>query len=161
MALITMNTTDEGKAFRQLETVAILNQTAASTAVTKGVSVPWWARSVSFYLTVSTVTGTTPKLDFVLEQADYSTSPPTAMATPLGIGNGWDGITQITAAAQVNLVTIDVGPDIATDDTGSATASCYYAVNTYLPPVVVYKYTTQDAADDADYNFTITCLFRP
>jgi hypothetical protein len=156
MAQITRVADGEKQANRLLESVAIVNQTAASTAVTKAVTVPSWATTACFLLNITVVGGTTPKLDFKLSGVD----PWTLDTTHIWNLGDWDGITQITAAASPVLVAIDVGPAVAADDTGSATASCRYGVNASLPPVIAYTYTTQDAADDADYTFTISVFFR-
>ncbi len=67
MAVVTVNTaaiSNDGVQF--LESVAITNQTAASTAVTKAVKVPYWATDLILTLFVDVVGGTTPTLDFVL-----------------------------------------------------------------------------------------------
>jgi hypothetical protein len=160
MAAITMNTAAvDADGIQFLESVAILNQTAASTAVKKGIAVPSWAKSVQFTIFMDVVGGTTPKFDFVLGQPDWGTAlllaAPTDDTDILTLGNTpWDGITQVTAAGPSQIV-IWVGPDVTTDDTGSATASCEYAVKAPLPPVITYTYTTQDAADDADYTFRL------
>ena len=71
----------------------------------------------------------------------------------------WNGILQVTAAGPSQIV-VEVGPDVTDDDTGSATASCYYGVKGELPPVLTYKYTTADGGDDCDYTFRIACMWR-
>jgi len=139
-----------------LETVAIVNQTANSTAVSKAVVVPRWATSAVFLLSVTTMGGTSPLLDFKLSGVNWNTLD-TSHAWDLG---GWDGITQLTGAVSPVMVAIDVGPNIAADDTGSATASCRYGVNCSLPPVIVYTYTTDGTTDDEDYDFTISVSFK-
>lgn len=162
MALVTVNTTDEGRALRRLDTVSIVNQTANTTTVRQAVSVPLWASSCSWYITVNSMGGSTPLLDFTFSYGDYSTSPPTTFTTFPGIGNAGLTITQITAAAAGgSLITVDMGPAAALDTTGSATASCYYSVPLYLPPYIVYAYTTDGTTDDEDYDFSISVLFRP
>lgn len=160
MALITMNTTDEGKALRQLEVQAITNQ--ASTATTrKGVSVPLWASSCSFYITLNSMGGSSPLFDFEIDYANYATSPPSTLTTYPKVGNAGLSITQVTAAAAGGtVITIDLGPAMALDTTGSATASCYYSVPLYLPPVLVYAFTLDGTTADEDYDFTISALFR-
>lgn len=156
MAQITMNTTDSPRANRLLETVAIVDQTANSTAVTKGVHVPDWATSCCWLLNVTNMGGTTPLIDFKLEGIDPWTLT-TTHVWPLG---DWDGITQLTTNGSTPKVAIDVGPNITADDTGSATASCRYGVNASLPPVIVYTYTTDGTTDDEDYDFTISVFFK-
>lgn len=162
MTLATVNTADEGRAFRHLDNITITNQTANSTAVTQAIQVPLWASSVSWYITITNMSGTTPLFDFELDYADFGTSPPTLLTTNPKLGNAGLTVTQVTAhASGGTLITIDVGPAMTTDTTGSATASCYYAVNCYLPPYILYTYTTDGTTDDEDYAFTINCLFRP
>lgn len=165
MAAITMNTNGGRRATRVLESVAISNQTAASTAVTKGVRVPPWASHMSIYIFVDVVGGTTPKLDFVLGTPDFGSeelllAPSDDTDNAAVFGNAaWNGITQVTAAGP-SVIAIHCGPDVTDDDVGSATASCEYGVKAVLPPVFTYTYTTQDAADDADYTFRIVVQFK-
>lgn len=163
MALYTVGTPVIGTnktAFRVLENVVITNQTTDSVAVSNAVPVPDWAGSCSFYIYMTSMTGTTPLLDFTFLYGQYTTNPPTVMATPAKMGNAGLTITQITAAAQVNLMTVDIGPSVTTDTTGSGTASSYYALNTYLPPYIIYTYTTDGTTDDEDYAFDICVYFR-
>ncbi len=164
MAAITMNTAPIRNGVQFLESVVITNQTAASTAVTSGVSVPAWATKLVLTIFFDSSGGTTPKFDFVLGTPDWGSltllAAPTDATDVATLGNAaWDGITQVTGAGPYQIV-IEVGPDVTDDDTGSATASCYYGVKCELPPVITYKYTTQDAADDADYTFRIVAMWR-
>lgn len=164
MAAYTINNNDAGRSIRFLEDVSIVNQTAASTAVTKAVRVPLWARSMSLYLYVNSTGGTTPSLAFTMGIPKFSTEALFAAPTDdnvslLGVGAGWDGITTITGAGPY-LVTIHISPDVATEDTGSATADSTYYVQETLPPWVIYTYTTTDAADDADYDFELVAVFK-
>lgn len=144
-----------------LETIAITNQTAASTAVTKAVRVPSWARSAVFVISGLTLGGTTPTFDFILQAynaaANGGAAPDDGFLMDVG---GWDGITQKTSAAGT-VTTIDVAIGLTNDDTGSATASDHYTINAPLPEWFVYKYTTTDSADDADYAAKISVYFRP
>jgi hypothetical protein len=165
MAAVTINTADQARTIRHLENVTITNQTAASTAVTKAVRVPSWAKSMSFYLFVDSMAGTGETLDFVVGHPDFGST--TRFAAPTDdtdiatLGNTpWNGITQITAAGP-SVVEVNIGPDYTDDDTGSATASCIYFVKAILPPWVTYTYTTADGGDDADYAFRIVAVFRP
>ena len=158
MAAITKITPANPRAFL-CETIAIVNQTAASTTVRKAVPVPGWAKYATFVIGDLTLAGTTPTFDFVVERYDsaansYAT-PDDGFRVPLG---GWNGITQKTAATATDTV-IDIGPTVVADDTGSATASDQYGVTAVLPAWLIYSYTTTDAADDADYSATITCYF--
>jgi hypothetical protein len=162
MAAITMNTaalTHNNIQF--LENVTITNQTAASTAVKKGVWVPYWATKAIFTLFVDSMAGTGEALDFVLGVPDWGTQGSITDGTDVAsLGNGaWNGITQITAAGPSQVV-VEVGPDVTDDDTGSATASCWYSVKAELPPVVTYTYTTADGGNDADYAFRLAVQWK-
>lgn len=159
MAAITKITPANPTAFL-CETIAIVNQTAASTTVRKAVPVPGWAHYATFVIGSLTLGGTTPTFDFVIERYDSAANsygqPDDGFLVPLG---GWNGITQKTSASSTETV-IDIGPTVITDDTGSASASDQYGVTAVLSPWLIYSYTTTDAADDADYSATITCYFR-
>lgn len=155
MAALTYVTGADFTGHGLLESISITNQTAASTAVTKAVAVPAWARYATFIVDLTAMGGTSPTFDFVVKGVN----------TELGVadgdnlfvlGAGWDGITQKTAAS---CATIHIGPDITTDDTGSATADDAYGVGAPLPKVLAYTYTTTDSADDADYTATISVIF--
>lgn len=164
MAAITMNTTDNTKALRFLEDVTITNQTANSTAVTKGVRVPGWATKVIFYIFFDSSAGTSPLFDFVLGMPDFGDATtfaaPTDATDLATLGNAaWNGITQVTGNGPYVIV-VEVGPDVTDDDTGSATASCYYGVKCELPPVITYTYTTDGTTDDEDYRFRIVAHFK-
>lgn len=142
------------------ESIAITNQTANSTTVTKAIPVPPWAKYATIVIGDLTMGGTTPLFDFVVRRYDSAANsygqPDDGFLVPLG---GWDGITQKTAAAATDTV-IDIGPQVVADDTGSATASDQYGVTAVLPPWLVYQYTTDGTTDDEDYSATITCYFR-
>ena len=159
MATITKITPANPTAFL-CETIAIVNQLAASTTVRKAIAVPPWAKFATIVVGSLTLGGTTPTFDFVVRRYDSAANaygqPDDGFLVPLG---GWDGITQKSAAADTDTV-IDIGPTVPTDDTGSATASDQYGVTAVLPPWLVYQYTTTDSLDDADYSATISCYFR-
>jgi len=161
MAAITMIDSKQRRAFLA-ETIAITNLAADST-VRKAIAVPEWARYCRIVIGDLLIAGTTPLFDFALEGADTigagaGAQPDDSDVYALG---GWDGITQKTAAASTFTV-IDVGPDLANDDTGSATASDQYAVQALLPPILVYKYILNASASvDEDYSATIAVYFRP
>jgi hypothetical protein len=164
VAAITMNTAEIRNGVQFLEDVTITNQTAASTAVTKGVSVPAWANKVLFHIFHDSQGGTTPKFDFVLGVPDWGSTTliasPTDATDVASLGNaGWNGITQVTGTGAYQIV-VEVGPDVTDDDTGSATASCWYGVKAELPPVITYTYTTADSNDDADYRFRIAAQWK-
>ena len=159
-----MNTAEIRNGVQFLESVVITNQTAASTAVTKGVSVPAWATKVVFTLFVDAMAGTGEALDFTLGEPDWGSltllASPTDATDVTTLGNAaWNGITQITAAGP-SQVKIEVGPDVTDDDTGSATASCWYGVKAELPPVITYTYTTDGTTDDEDYTFRIVAQWK-
>lgn len=157
MAAITTITTANQR-FKLLETIAIVNQTANSTAVSKAVAVPAWARYATFVVDVTNMDGTSPLFDFTVKGANVADTNPPDDADVFLLGAGWDGITQLTAEAPI--ITIHIGPDIPTDDTGSATADCAYGVSAPLPEYLVYTYTTDGTTDDEDYNATISIYFR-
>jgi hypothetical protein len=142
------------------ETIAIVNQVAASTTVRKAIPVPPWAKYATIVVGSLTIAGTTPTFDFVVRRYDSAANaygqPDDGFLIPLG---GWDGITQKVGQTDTDTV-IDIGPQVVTDDTGSATLSDQYGVTAVLPPWLVYVYTTTDSLDDADYSATISCYFR-
>lgn len=163
MAALAWNKQDEGKAFRLLESAAYTNLTGVGTTlvVTKAVAVPTWALYAKWFLYVDLMTGTSPLLDFTIRIPDLATGGAPGDGTLFGIA-GWDGITQLTAAASPDLTTIDMGPGvtgIADDDTGSATASGAYHLNCILPPVLAYTYTLDATTNDEDYTFRIAVYF--
>jgi len=165
MAAVTLNeATVSLDGIQFLEDVTITNQTAASTAVTKAVRAPYWATKLLLYIFHDSQGGTTPKFDFVLGTPDWGSTTllaaPTDATDVATLGNAtWNGITQVTGTGAYQIV-IEVGPDVTDDDTGSASASCYYGVKAELPPWITYTYTTTDDADDADYRFRIAAHWK-
>lgn len=149
-----------GASAQQLEVIAITNQTANSTAVTKAIRVPVWANYATFVIDNLTMGGTSPLFDFVIGAVNITASstgtPDSDDQVQLG---GWDGITQKTAASATN-TTIDIGPLITVDDTGSATASDRYGVQAVLPEWLFYTYTTDGTTDDEDYSGTISVYWK-
>ena len=159
-----MNTAEIRNGVQFLEDVTITNQTANSTAVTKGVSVPPWATKVLFHIFFDSAAGTTPLFDFVLGVPDWGSrtllAAPTDATDIATLGNAaWNGITQVTGTGPYQIV-VEVGPDVTDDDTGSATASCYYGIKCELPPVITYTYTTADGGDDCDYTFRLAAHWK-
>jgi hypothetical protein len=140
-----------------LESISITNQTANSTAVSKAVAVPQWARYATFIVDLTAVGGTTPLFDFTVQGVNITSTAVPDSDNLFVLGAGWDGITQKTAAS---CTTIHIGPDITTDDTGSATADDASGVGAVLPPWLVYTYTTDGTTDDEDYTATISVYFR-
>ena len=165
MAAVTRNdAVIQPQGIQFLESVVITNQTANSTAVTKAVSVPSWATKVLFHIFYDSSGGTTPLFDFVLGVPDWGSTTliasPTDATDVASLGNAaWNGITQVTGAGPYQIV-VEVGPDVTDDDTGSATASCWYGVKCELPPVISYTYTTDGTTDDEDYSFRIACQWK-
>jgi hypothetical protein len=164
MAAITMNTaplTGPGGNLQFLESVTITNQTANSTAVTKGVAVPAWAVKGIFTIFFDSSAGTSPLFDFTLGVPDWGTQGAITDGTDITtVGNAaWNGITQVTGTGAYQIV-VEVGPDVTDDDTGSATASCWYGVKAELPPVLTYTYTTDGTTDDEDYAFRIAVQWK-
>lgn len=158
MAAIT--TIDMGAAASKLlETIAITNQATDTVVTRKAVAVPSWARYATIVIKL-TMTGTSPLFDFALEGADTVGTPGAPNDSAVWALGGWDGITQKTSATN-QYITIDIGPTLAADDTGSATASDRYGVQAALPPWLVYKYTTDGTTDDEDYAGTISIYFFP
>ena len=146
----------QNKPSQLLDDVAIVNQVAASTAVSKYFTVPKWARYMVFQTDVTVIGGTTPTLDIVLQGVNPWTLDTTHVDTLYTM-------TQITAVTTYSALRVFVGPGvtgIADDTTLSGTASAVGTLNQILLPTYVYKYTTTDAADDADYTFTISAQFR-
>lgn len=144
------------QASQLLESVAISNQTAASTAVAKYFTVPSWARYMVFQVDITVIGGTTPSLDVVLQGVNPWTLETAHVDTLFTF-------TQVTAVTTYSALRVFVGPGvtgIADDTTLSATASAVGTLNQILLPVYVYQYTTTDAADDADYTFTVSAHFR-
>lgn len=156
-AITTIAPVQTTAGYQKLETVAITNQTTASVAVSKAIPVPAWARYATFVVDLTAVGGTSPTFDFTVRGVNVADTNPPDDADLFVLGAGWDGITQKTAASTT---TIHIGPDITTDDSGSATADDAYGVGAPLPPFLVYTYTTSDSANDADYAATISVYFR-
>ena len=160
-----MNTAEIRNGIQFLEDITITNQTANSTAVKKGVSVPAWATKLTLTIFLDSTGGTSPLFDFVLGVPDWGSTtliaaPTDATDQAATLGNGaWNGITQVTGAGPYQIV-VEVGPDVTDDDTGSASATCYYGVKCELPPVITYTYTTDGTTDDEDYTFRIVATWR-
>lgn len=164
MAAITMNTAEIRNGVQFLESRAITNQ-ASTAATTKGVSVPPWATKVLFHIFYDSAGGTSPLFDFVLGVPDWGSTTliaaPTDATDVATLGNAaWNGITQVTGTGAYQIV-VEVGPDVTDDDTGSATASCWYGVKAELPPVITYTYTLDGSSADEDYTFRIVAQWKP
>jgi hypothetical protein len=147
-----------GSSAQLLETIAITNQTANSAAVTKAIRVPAWANYATIVIDNLTLAGTSPLFDFIVGAVNITITPTPDDGDLIQLG-GWDGITQKTAATSSN-TTIDIGPNITFDDTGSATASDRYGIAAVLPQWLYYTYTTDGTTDDEDYSATISIFWR-
>lgn len=153
MALFEINGANRLQSVRLLETVLFTNLVPGTAlAVSKAVPVPDWAETAQFCLNITTLTGTSPLVDFTLS-GTYNLD--TTFSWLLG---DWDGITQLTGTGPY-VVLIDIGPSVLADDTGSATANSRYGVASTLPPWIVYKYTLDATTNDEDYAFDIRCKF--
>jgi hypothetical protein len=160
MATYTINENDKGEAVRYLEAIAYVN---TQTDVSKAVKVPGWAKYLSLYLFIEALAGTTPTVDFSLWVPDISTEAKFKAPTDDNEAKLADfaGITQVTGAGPY-LQTIDIGPGvtgIADDATGGAAADARMAINTILPPWLVYKLEFGADADE-DYDLQLVAQFR-
>jgi hypothetical protein len=150
--------------YNLLETLAVTNA-AASATLFKSVAIPGWARYAKFIVDI-TITGTTPLFDFIVYggldiSAGALGGPPLVTTDIFALGNGWDGITQLTTDGSTPTVQVAIGPTNVVDDTGSATADCWYSVLDTLPPYFVYKYVYDGTTHDEDYAGTISLLLSP
>jgi hypothetical protein len=160
MAAYTINENDKGEAVRYLEAIAYTNE---GTDVSKAVKVPGWAKYLSLYLYIDSG-GTSPTVDLSLWVPDFSTdalfkAPSDDIEAKLA---DFAGITQITGTDPY-LQTIDIGPGItgiADDATGAASADARMAINTILPPWLVYKLAFDIADTDEDYALQLVAQFR-
>lgn len=161
MAAITENTNQQGKAVRFLENVTITDQAAASTTVRKFVRVPSWARFATLYLFHQSAGGTAPSLNILLEVPDIKTvallsAPDDGLLLTLGNFS----FTAITGTGPY-VQQIHMGPGIADDNTGSATADASYGIDANLPPLLAYAYVTAGAGVALeDYTFQLVLHFR-
>lgn len=142
----------QGGRHQLLETIAIVNQTAASTAVSKAVPVPGWAKYAIFVVDWTTIGGTTPSADFDINGVNVADTQPPDDGDLFKLRDGFN----YTAKTAASTSTIFIGPGVTEELTGSATADDSYGLGVILPPWLVYTYTTTDSADDADYSATIS-----
>lgn len=160
MAAITIVTPSPGSLYvgGLYETVAIVNQTAASTTVRKAIAVPKSARYCTVLVDVTALGGTSPSFDFDLHgyngAANSFGAPDDGFLYPLRDGFNYTAKTAPSQSA------IYIGPDLTEELTGSATADDSYSLAVPLPSWLIYSYTTVDSADDADYDATISAFFR-
>jgi hypothetical protein len=114
-----------------------------------------------FYIFYDSGTGTSPLFDFTLGVPDFGDANTITDGTDAStVGNGaWNGITQVTGAGPYQIV-VEVGPDVTDDDTGSATASCWYGVKAELPPYLTYTITIDTTTNDEDYAFRLVAVWK-
>jgi hypothetical protein len=139
-----------------LEEWEITDGVGFTTPAVKAFSPPTWATDMVVYLHNTLVAGTTDTVDFKMEVVDPVNFDVATGTTPLG---DWDGITQVTSTTN-QLITIEVGPDVTADDTGSATASCRYGVRAVLPKWVLYTLTFNVGDLDEDYTGHLAVEFK-
>jgi len=121
----------------------------ANTGQTDWVSVPAWASVAIIYLNWTAKAGTSPLMDFSIDEADPVALDDTYV-TPL---EGWDGITQLAAE---DLITVRVGPHrSANDDTGVD-----YHVATLLPAIMGFKLTMDRTSANETYTYTLSVVFK-
>jgi hypothetical protein len=163
MASHTMNTADiDHMNLQFLESISVTNGAGmGGDTLQKAVAVPVWATKVVFYIFYDAAAGTSPLFDFVLGLPDFGTSGAVTDGTDVGtLGNAaWNGITQVTGAGPY-VIAVEVGPDVTDDDTGSATASCYYGVKAELPPFITYLITIDTTTNDEDYAFRLVAHWK-
>lgn len=163
MAAITMNTAQVNhRNLQYLEDVTVTDGVGmGGDTKTRGLAVPTWATKVIFYIFYDSSAGTSPLFDFVLGVPDFGDDGSLTDGTDIAtLGNAaWDGITRVTGNGAYQIV-VEVGPDVTDDDTGSATASCWYKVNAELPPFITYTVTIDTTSDDEDYAFRIVAHWK-
>lgn len=151
---VTFNTQGGVGPLRLLESFTITNNQIATLAIAKAVTVPPWATYATWYLNIAAMTGTSPLVDFKLEAVD-----PIGLTAVAPLGS-WDGITQKTTNTTVCMTTVDVGPGLTVDDSGSATASDNYKVDAPLPGIILYTITLDGTTGDEDYTITLAAAFK-
>jgi len=165
MAAVTSDVTPATRGrFEVVETLAVTNA-AASATVDRALQVPGWARAFTCLVDV-TITGTTPLFDFAIFGG--TTAGGRAGATldsttdKFLFGGVPITITQLTTDTSTPIVTLEVGPGVTLDTTGSATANSNYAWPVAgLPNWLIYTYTYDGTTHDEDYNGTISFIWHP
>jgi hypothetical protein len=153
---VTRINAEAAGAYTVLETWAETNYTTNGAHATKAFSPPAWARWMVMYLNNDVVAGTSGTVDFKLEVVNPNNFDTAEGVSPLG---DWDGITQVTNTTNQQIV-IEVGPEVTTDDTGSATASCRYGVRAVLPRWIYYTLTFDSGTEDEDYTGSLAVEFK-
>ncbi len=149
--------------FEVVETIAVTDA-AATTTINRALAVPKWARAFTCLLDV-TITGTTPLLDFTISGATTANRNGALLDSTTDkfqLGGVPVTITQLTTDASTPIVTIEVGPGITLDTTGSATVNSGYAFPVVgLPTYLIYTYIYDGTTHDEDYNGTICFIWHP
>jgi hypothetical protein len=129
-----------------LESRALTN---TATVVHSGlIQTPANAKIARFYLDVTAVGGTTPTVDFVVQEV-HPVLLDDAKVQNLG---SWDGITQLTAAGYV---TVTIGESATADDTATQ-----YSIQAPLPRQMYYKVSLDGTTADEDYTYTLYVDFK-
>ena len=168
MAAVTSNITPNAGAAGSrrpselIETIAVTNA-SATTTVSRALQVPAFAGAATFVLDI-TIAGTTPLFDL----AFYGVVPAVVVGGTR-YGATFDSttdifqfptnaaITQLTTDGSTPTVTIDIGPNVPVDSSGSATANSGYSFPcVHLPQWLIYIYTYDGTTTDEDYNGTLS-----
>jgi hypothetical protein len=161
MAAVEINSSDDRKRLRFLESIAYTN---TQTDVQKAIKVPGDVRFATFFLYHESAGGTTPSVTTTILIPDFSTVAKFSAPTDdnMALLADFAGTTAVTGTGAY-LQTIDIGPGvtgIADDATGAAAADARMAVNALLPPWLVYKLDFGADADE-DYALKLLVQFRP
>jgi len=163
MAAVDSNVTPATRQdFEVVETLAIT--AAATTTVNRALGVPSWAKSCTILLDI-TMGSTTPVFDFTVSGgttaggrygADLDSTTDKFIFTGVAAA-----ITQLTTDGSTPIVTLDIGPGIPLDTTGSATAnSCYSFPCTGLPKWLIYTYIYDGTSTTETYAGTISVIWH-
>lgn len=148
MAAITPTTVDK------LGSMVILRNASAqaNTGQVDWLDIPVWANSMTVYLNVTALAGTTRTIDFKIHEAD----PVARNDSYKSDLHDWNGITQLTATG---FVVVNIGPGITgTTDDDTATV---YKVNGPISHKLLGFATTLDRTDaDETYTYTLAVVFH-
>ena len=166
MAAVDSDVTPAGtigrKKLELIETIAITNA-AATTTVDRALMVPTWAKAFTCLVDIL-IAGTTPTFDFTISGANSATRIGANLDSTTDkfiLGGVAVTITQLTTDGSSPVVTIDVGPGITLDTTGSATVNSGYAFPvTGLPSYLIYTYIYDGTTADEDYNGQIVFIWH-
>ena len=132
---------------RQLQTIAT-GTAQSDVGQTSTVEPPPWARYMTVYLNVTASAGSTPLIDFDIDDVD-----PIDLTTDVDLFQ-WNGITQIAATG---FVVIYAGPGItgiADDDTASV-----YKLNGPLPANMDFNLVFDRTTGDETYTYTLCVVW--